>query len=207
MRRYLATPFPDPRCDFRQLAYTALDFETTGLDPARDELLSFGIVDMRDMSIALGTAQHEIITPERAIPAQSAIIHGILDDRAAEGIPFDKALELLLERLAGKVLIAHYARIELGFLGTACKRLFGSEFLIPTVDTLLLGHRWIERRKLYLQQTDLRLHSLRTRFALPRYRAHNALTDALSTAELFLALTAQRRSENYVPLKEFLKRV
>jgi DNA polymerase-3 subunit epsilon len=203
-RDYLATPFADPKCDFRQITYTALDFETTGLDPNQDELLSFGIVDMVGMSINLSTAQHEIIMPEGAIPEESAVIHEIMDDQAAEGINLAHAVELLLSRLAGKVLIAHYAKLELGFLNAACQKLYGCEFLIPTVDTLMLGHRWIEQRNLYLQQSDLRLTSLRTRFNLPRYKAHNALTDALSTAELFLALTVQRTREREVAIKQFL---
>ncbi len=202
LRDYLSVPFPDPGSDFRQLRYTALDFETTGLDPEQDELLSFGIIDMREMAIQVGTAQHELIVPERDIPESSAVIHAITDDQAAEGISYRHALELLLQRLAGKVLIAHYARLEIGFLEAGCQRLFNGPFLIPTIDTLVLGRRWIDNRNLYLQQSDLRLNSLRTRFALPRYRAHNALTDALATAELFQALTVQRMSERHVPLKK-----
>ncbi len=207
MRDYLAVPFPDPRTDFRKIVYTGLDFETTGLSPDKDELLSFGVVDMRNMCIELGTAQHELIRPEGDIPEESAVIHEILDDQVmAEGIGLQRAINLLLKRLAGKVLIAHYAKIELGFLDAACQKLYGTQFLIPTVDTLILGHRWIEQRNLYLQQSDLRLNALRTRFALPHYKAHNALTDALSTVELFLALTAQRTQERQVPVKEFLKK-
>jgi DNA polymerase-3 subunit epsilon len=202
LRDYLAVPFADPGQDFRALDYTALDFETTGLDPHKDELLSFGVIDMGDMAIYLGSARHQLIAPQNDIPEASAVIHAITDDQAAAGIGYRHALELLLQRLAGKVLIAHYARLEIGFLNAGCQRLFGGPFLIPTVDTLLLGRRWIDRRNLYLQQSDLRLNSLRGRFNLPRYKAHNALTDALATAELFQALTVQRLPERHVPLKE-----
>ncbi|QFY90451.1 3'-5' exonuclease [Magnetovirga frankeli] len=202
LRDYLAVPFADPNSDFRTLTYTALDFETTGLEPQQDELLSLGVVDMRDMAIHLGTAQHEIIAPQNDIPEASAVIHAITDDQAALGISCRRAIELLLQRLAGKVLIAHYARLELGFINACCRRLYGGQFLIPTVDTLLLGRRWIDNRNLYLQQSDLRLNALRNRFNLPRYKAHNALTDALATAELFQALTVQRLPERHVPLKE-----
>jgi DNA polymerase-3 subunit epsilon len=201
---YLATPFTPANADIREIRFTALDFETTGLDPNQDELLSFGLVRLDRMDIQLGTAQHELIIPKGQIPESSAIIHEITDDQAAEGIELEQALEILLKRLAGTVLIAHYAKLELGFLDAACQRLYGRPFFIPTVDTLLLGRRWIENRNLYIQQSDLRLASLRTRFALPRYKAHNALTDAVATAELFLALTVQRMKEHQVPLSDFL---
>jgi DNA polymerase-3 subunit epsilon len=206
LQQYLSVPFVSTDTDFRLLRYTALDFETTGLDPRQDELLSFGIVDLDQMAIHLGTAQHELITPQQDIPEASAVIHEITDDQAATGLGCRHAIELLLQRLAGKVLIAHYAKLELGFLNAACQRLFNGGFIIPTVDTLLLGRRWINNRNLYLQQSDLRLQSLRNRFSLPRYKAHNALTDALSTAELFQALTIQRMGERHVPLKQLLYR-
>ncbi len=205
LQNYFATPFPPANRDIREIRFTVLDFETTGLDPTQDELLSFGLVRMDQMAIQLGTAQHELIVPKGEIPESSAIIHEITDDQAAEGIELKQALKILLSRLAGTVLIAHYAKIELGFLDAACQQLYGCPFFIPTVDTLLLGRRWIENRNLYIQQSDLRLASLRTRFALPRYKAHNALTDAVATAELFLALTVQRMNERRVPLRDFLR--
>jgi len=48
----------------------------------------------------------------------------------------------------------------------------------------------MERSQQPIRGTDLRLFNLREAQQLPRYRAHNALSDALATAELFLALAA-----------------
>lgn len=204
LRQYLSVPFVAPDSDIRQVKYTTLDFETTGLDPRKDELLSFGTVDIDCMGIILGTAQHELIKPKGRIPEASVILHEITDDQAAEGLTIEQAVTILLKRLAGKVLLAHYAHLELGFLDLACRRLYGQGFLIPAVDTLVLGRLWIERRNFLLLQSDLKLAALRKRFALPRYKTHNALSDAIATAELFLALMVQRSSAPYLPLKLFL---
>jgi DNA polymerase-3 subunit epsilon len=49
---------------------------------------------------------------------------------------------------------------------------------------------------------ELRLDALRAAYNLPRYPAHNALSDALATAELFLALLQHQSDET--PLRALL---
>lgn len=201
LRDFYATPFIAPNTDFRQSSYVSLDFETTGLDPAHHELLSFGLINMDGTRIDLGSAEHAILRPRGDIPEASASVHEIRHQDTEHGINEYDALVHLLAHLAGKVMIVHYNKIELGFLDAACRRHFGVGFLIPTIDTLQLGHRWIEDRNLYLRPTDLRLFNLARRFHLPITAAHNALSDATLTLEVFLALTAQRLDEKHVPLK------
>ena len=48
----------------------------------------------------------------------------------------------------------------------------------------------MERMATYPRGEDLRLARVRQRYGLPAYRNHNALTDAVACAELYLALTA-----------------
>ncbi|TKA89171.1 3'-5' exonuclease [Guyparkeria sp. SB14A] len=191
---FLDTPVADIDADWRQGEYLVLDFETTGLDPRQDRLLSVGWVVMRGPTIDLGTAHHEVINPRIGIPEQSAVIHCITDDAAAEGLPERVALEQVLEALTGRVLVAHNARFEIAFLNAACRRHFGAGLAIPVIDTLLLARQGFERRHLHHGPGELRLDALRGRYHLPRYHAHHALIDALATAELHSALCQDRVS-------------
>ncbi len=204
LRDYLATPFVPRHTPCSAVGYVALDLETTGLDPQHDEILSVGLVCLDGLRIDLATACHWYVLPTRAIPEQSAVIHRITDDRAAQGEPISAVMARLLPLLAGRVLIAHHARIEQGFLAHGCRRLYGGEFIIPTVDTQLVEKRWLEQRMRPYSANDLRLAQLRNRYNLPRYRAHNALSDALACAELFIAQVAGRDSARAPPLKGFL---
>jgi len=206
MRDFYAVPFPPGTSDCRSLEFVALDLETTGLDPQRDEILSIGLVGMKGTVIELGSALHRIARPERSIPEQSAVIHHITDDQAAAGEPLEQVLRKVLPLLAGKVLIAHHARFEIRFLQRACRRYFGSSFLMPVIDTQELARRSLERRQQVYRPTELRLAELRRRYQLPRYRLHNALSDALAAAELFLAQLARYDSDAAVPLKRLLLR-
>ena len=74
------------------------------------------------------------------------------------------------------------------------------------VDTEWLARRWHQRRGQAIATGQLRLASLRQRFNLPRYRAHDALSDALAAAELFCAQLAEAGGEA-LPLKQFLLRI
>ena len=54
LRDYLARPFPDPSEQLTTLRLLAVDLETTGLDPARDHLLSIGFVPVDEYTRVLG---------------------------------------------------------------------------------------------------------------------------------------------------------
>jgi len=192
LAKLLESPLPDLDADWTEVEYVVLDFETTGLDPRNDRLLSAGFVVMRGASIDLATADHGLIRPEIEIPEASAVIHRITDDRAATGRPEREVLAEVLEALDGRILVAHNARFEIAFLGAACRRHFGAAPIVPVIDTLQLARRGFERRHLHHGPGELRLDALRNRYHLPRYHAHHALVDALGTAELFSALCQDR---------------
>jgi len=204
---FFATPFPASNRDSRRVDFVALDLETTGLDMGRDEILSIGLVCIRNMQIDLTTASHRLVKPASAIPEQSAVIHHITDDRAAGGEALVDVLQDLLPQLAGKVLIAHHARFEMQFLRRACEQCFGAPFFMPVIDTQEVARRSLERRNQTYRAGELRLAALRQRYHLPRYRLHNALSDALAAAELFLAQLAQYDTGKPVPLNNFLLKV
>ena len=205
LRNYLSRPFPGRRTECSDVGIAAVDLETTGLDPRKDDILSIGMVEIHGLRIKLSTAWHTIIAVEQDIPAASAVIHQITDDHAAvAGRRLEEVLPQLLARLGGKVMLVHYARIEQQFLDAACRRLYGTPFIIPVIDTLVLAQRVFERQNHSIQTGDLRLFNLRPRYNLPRYKAHNALSDALSTAELFLAMAAEMAPGRHCRLGNFL---
>lgn len=207
LHEFYTRAFPSPKSDCREQDFIALDLETTGLNPDRDEILSVGLVHIRNMHVDLHTARHHLVKPEGEIPEQSAVIHHITDDQAAGGEPLKEVLTELLPLLAGKVLIAHHARFELQFLRRACEHYFGGTFIMPVIDTQAVAQRSLERSHTPYRAEELRLAALRMRYHLPRYRLHNALSDALAAGELFLAQLAQYNTRKPVALNNFLLKV
>jgi len=203
---YLQTPFADKNSDCREIEIVAIDLETTGLDPRKDDILSIGMVNIDHFGVKLSTAWHSVVRIERDIPGESAVIHQITDDQAAAGAPIEQLLPEVLRRLAGRPMLVHYSPIEQNFLSAACQRLYGAPFVVQIIDTLEIGQRVFERRNHLIQAGDLRLFNLRPRYNLPQYKAHNALSDALATAELFLAMADNLYPGRPCPLGEFLSK-
>jgi DNA polymerase-3 subunit epsilon len=206
LRDYLAVPFPRRNADAARVRFLAVDLETTGLDPGRDAIVSAGWVKLDATSIDLSTARHRLVATARPMPEESAILHRIGDDAAARGDPPEVVLAELLDALRGRVLVAHNAPFELAMLGAACARLFGARFVAPAVDTMSLARSWVESHGATHAASSLRLDAVRRRHNLPRYRAHDALSDALAAAELFLAQLAERERANGrgIPLRSVL---
>jgi DNA polymerase-3 subunit epsilon len=183
----------------------AIDLETTGLDPRKDELLSFGMVLVRSGQVHLGTARHLRVRPRGQV-GDSAVVHGLTDDALAQAPPIEVVLPEVLRTLVGsppdpaadrestpprRVLLAHFAQVETAFLAAACRQVYGTVVGVQVVDTLELARRLLRAQHHELRHGQLRLDTSRRRHHLPRYRAHSAITDAIACAELFLAQCAE----------------
>lgn len=205
LRDLLAQPWPDKHNRCRDTELVALDLEATGLNPQQDQMVSVGLVQISDMSIHLDSALHQLIRTEGPMPEGSAVIHQVTDDQAASGLPLREVLPIILQRLTGHVLVAHHAWVEQSFLSLACERLYGAPLVLPTICTQALAQRLMGNRNQFAQHSNLRLFNLRHYYGLPRYKAHNALSDALATAELFLALAADIQPNGDCRLGQVLK--
>ena len=76
--------------------------------------------------------------------------------------------------------------------------------MVPVIDTQALALRQLKRQHALIRNGDLRLFNLRNRYHLPVYKAHHALSDALATAELFLALFSDLCPDQKCQLKDVL---
>ncbi|MEZ5476467.1 MAG: exonuclease domain-containing protein [Thiolinea sp.] len=186
-RHYLETPLPDKASRLDEVEFLTLDFETTGLDARKEAILSMGYSRVAQNRLLMRHCVHRIIRLNIPLPAESVVIHQITDDRMQSGIPMHDALHELVENMAGRVLLVHYANIERSFLQAAMKRVYGRVLPFLMVDTLALEMRRLNRLQQPIRGNQLRLANLREQYSLPRYGAHDALEDALATAELFLA--------------------
>ena len=192
LRDFLSVPFPALYTPFDQIPILAVDFETTGLDAIEDKLLSVGCVELNHNQIMLGSSYHEIIQTEGSLKADNVTIHQITDDQKDQGKSLAEVVEQLLKRLAGKVMLVHFSRIERQFLRQACLELYGMAPPFPIIDTLVVAKKRLDKRDVAYDPSELRLSALRTKYGFPEHYAHNALNDAIATAELLLAQVSER---------------
>jgi len=181
-------PLPKPGADWRQVAFLACDGEMSSLE---GELLSLGWLPVVDGAAQLAGAQHRVVRPSGGV-GQSAVVHQLRDVDLAGGEEADAVLDAFLAAARGRVLVFHHARLDLAFLDRLCQARYGAPLLLPVVDTLRLEQRLLARRDRAVKTGELTLGGCRARYGLPEHASHNALTDALATAELLLAHAAAR---------------
>ncbi len=192
-RKLLEHPLPARSARLASLEMIALDFETTGLDVKRDHILAAGWVLIRGDRIVISSAREIRVRDESEKGVgQSAVIHGILDSDLVDGETNESLVEQLLAELAGRAIVAHAAMIERGFLNTLLRRLGGTALANPFIDTmtvekLLIAGQGGGAGEMHGQLT---LAASRARHGLPDHQQHSAASDALATAELFLAQVA-----------------
>lgn len=184
---------PSPPWD--SLTYWALDLETSGLKAA-DQILSVGLVPIRQGVISYGEHYYSLVRPTnpQGLSAQGIQAHHIRPSEL-EGAPaLAEVVAEVERRVSIGVLLLHYASVDVGFLQRAYKSL-GRPWPRPkVVDTVALLSRLSERQRQlepFAKPLPTGLAEARTRFGLPPHLEHHALYDALATAELFLLLRSR----------------
>lgn len=189
LQQLAATPPPDSHTSIDACNLLAIDLELTGLDPARDHIVSIGWLPIRQREIVLAEAGYHLIRPPVSV-GQSATIHGLHDRDLASAETLEAALTELLQRYAGYVLVAHNAPMDLTFLRKAINTTLGSAPTFASIDTLAIERRQINRNDQAVREGGFRLNACLHRHQLPLAAAHNALDDAYGCALLLLAQLA-----------------
>lgn len=201
LKRFYAAGIASAETPIRDVALLSLDFETTGLDPARHGIVSVGCMPMTLSRINHSVAKFWVTKPRRALLDSSVVIHGITHTQIENAPDFNDIVDELLEEMAGRVMVVHYRGIERAFFHEALKNRLGEGIEFPVIDTMELEarlHRYqsrsIWRRFRGFRPVSIRLADSRKRYNLPWYRPHDAVIDALSAAELLQAQIAHHYS-------------
>lgn len=173
----------------------SLDVETTGLDPDRAWLLAVGMVPIVGDTIRVGEAYRAHVgPPSDAVDDLGGIeAHHLRPLDVVDAPPLRTTLAAVLGRLAaGDGLLVHHAPLDVAVLRRTC-RAIGERWPRPRViDTVRLIQRVNRRRQqIGASQLPTDLAGARRTLDLPRHTTHDALADAIATAELYLALRAR----------------
>lgn len=183
--QYARTPTDKGKTPWRDAHYCVVDLELSGLDPLHDEIISFAAVPIDFGRVIPGGALYGLSRPTRPVPEESILIHGLRTVDLEEAPPFDEAMQPLLSAMAGRVIVAHVAWVERSFLSRAFTRQ-GIRLREPILDTYQLGRLLALVRQ--EPSAPRELGDLAQRLSLPVHRPHHALGDALTTAQVFIAL-------------------
>lgn len=201
LRNFYKRGVTDPDMPIAAIRFVALDFETTGLDVHKDDIISIGLVPFDINRIYLSQAKQWIINPNQPLEKESVVIHGITHSDILDAPDLIRILEQVLESLSECIVVVHYREIEREFFNAALKDRIGEGIQFPLIDTLEIESyvqaketSSITGRLKGSQRKSVRLGAARQRYGLPTYTPHHAQTDAIATAELLQAQIAHHFS-------------
>lgn len=184
--------------------FIVLDFETTGLNTKTDRVLSMGWTTISRGRVQLGQCQHHFVKHNHKIPDRTVAIHHITEQEAVNGVHITEIFPYLLQQMSDKVLVAHFADIEVGFMQQIAQKVYGTTLPLQTLDTLQIAYQSKYKNAVHIPPDALNLFTLREAYELPRYKAHNAMQDAVATAELLLVQAEEMGGVNTVKTGKLL---
>jgi DNA polymerase-3 subunit epsilon len=159
-----------------------VDVETSGLSLADDHLIAIGAIGIHGGRIALADSFDLLLRQQVASDKANILVHGIGGTAQRNGLPPEEALLAFLEFLDGAPLLAFHSAFDETMLRKACKKFLGFDF----------RHAWADLACLLPElfpQHAKKCHALDdwlARFAIHNDERHNALADAIATAQLGL---------------------
>jgi DNA polymerase-3 subunit epsilon len=152
-----------------------LDLETTGANPVHDRITEIGLIEAEGGRVT--GEWSTLVNPGVRIPPAIQAITGIRDDMVALAPAFPEIARGLLARLDGRLLVAHNARFDYGFLRNEFRRA-GLRYASRMLCTVKLS------RRLFPQHARHNLDALMARHGIACEARHRALGDARAICEL-----------------------
>ena len=167
-----------------ELTYTVFDTETTGLSPTDgDEIIQIGAVRIVNLRLLRNETFEQLVDPRRGLDRASTRIHGISEDMLRGQPTIDEVLPAFHAFCEDTVLVGHNAAFDMRFLQLK-EQSTGVRFEQPLLDTLLLSEVMQPAQETHRHK----LEAIAERLGVRVGARHNALGDAIITAEVFLRM-------------------
>jgi DNA polymerase-3 subunit epsilon len=166
----------------------AVDCETTGLDLNKDDIIAISAIRIRGARI-LTSERFEAKLRSGAAMAPAAIkVHGLRHADVATGRPDNEAIPELLRFIGGRPLVGYFIEFDVGMLDKHVSRLLGFRLPNPRIEVSRLYYERKYADAPPLTQVDLSFAAILADLGLPMLDQHDATSDALMTAMIYLAL-------------------
>lgn len=180
--------------------FTAIDIETTGLNPKTERIIEVGAVKVRDGKIV---DQYEsLINPGRKLEERIIELTGITDEMLKTAPTPEEILPGLLNFLGDDILLGHSLMFDYSFIKRLAVnlKLWDAKATSSGIDTLKIARHFL---------TDLESRSLPflcKYFGIP-HKAHRAVEDAKAAALLYERLAGEFYEESVFAPFQLIYRV
>ncbi len=185
-----------------EASFVVLDTETTGFNVGSDKMLSIAYLPVTTDIITPSQMKSMIFYRKEGVINEAVKIHGILPSDTLEGTDEADIVRVLLQDLAGKIIIGHHIHFDARMLNEAFYRIFGARLKNQLIDTALMATKEIEafHKTGYANQRPPLLDDICRHLDISMKDRHTATGDTYITSELFIYLCAKRKNRLQRPL-------
>ena len=181
----------------------AIDCETTGLNPRRDDIVSVAAIPIRGARILASAAFQAMVRPQaRMRPTRSRSTACARGD-VADGRPMAEVLPELLRFIGGRPLVGYYLEFDVAMLDRHVRRRLGVRLPNPRIEVSALYYERKYGDAPPGVQVDLGFAAMLRDLDLPVLDQHDAYSDALMTAMAYLALRDRVERGVRIPRQRF----
>lgn len=197
-----ALPAIDSATPLATLRFVVADVETTGLRPNHDRLISIGAVVVEQKTIRLSESFEVIFRQPQASNTANILIHGIDGTTQMNGLaPADAMLEFF-DYAGAAPLVGFHADFDRVVINREARNSIGKSPANAWLDLAFLAPAVFDTPGTKSLQT---LDDWLQRFGICNYARHNALADALATAQLLQVVLARAMTDGARTLRDLME--
>lgn len=186
---YVRLARPDLKRSFRAMRFVVVDVETSGLRPYHDRLIAIGAVPVEKNLVHLESCFEVVLRQERPSTNGNILVHGIDGTAQMSGRDPVEALIEFLEYACKDVLVGFHANFDRVMIARAAKQALGIEPENPWLDLAILAPELLPEQARGASTLD----DWTERLGIENPARHNAIADALVTAQLLQVTLASAR--------------
>ena len=160
-------------------SFVAFDLETTGLSSKKDKIIEIGAVLIQNGQ-EIDRFQ-TFVDPEMHLQKETIDLTGITDEMLRGAPKLKDVFPQFLEFVGDRVLVAHNADFDTGFIRAACEKL-GYPYRFTSADTLVLS------QNLLPHLNKFKLDVVANALSLPDFNHHRAADDAVTCGLVMVKL-------------------
>ena len=165
--------------------FVVFDIETTGLSASDDAIFEIGAVLVKNGQQL--DRFHTFADPGMPIPYEISNLTGRYDTDVAGAPSQIDAMTAFLKFAGERVLVAHNAAFDVGFVCETCQR-YGIPYTPRYIDTLAMARGLLPRLK------NHKLNTVAANLGYSDFSHHKADEDAEATAHIFITLLEQLKN-------------
>lgn len=184
------------------LRWVVVDVETSGLDPFADRLISIGAVEVVAGRIPLASGFEVLFRQPEASAHGNILVHGIGGTAQCSGVEPATAMLRFLDYAGQAPLVGFHADFDRIMIERTARAMIG---WVP-------GNVWLDLAKLAPAllgrnggELPRGLDEWTAWLGIVNESRHNALADALATAQLLQAVLARAREAGATTLRDLIK--